>query len=100
MKPDWEPSNFMMDAADGEIAAVGTVFPQSVKIFLCHWHVLRSLKKQLFIKVCLPFACILHDNDLSCHFGSVVRVQKIKGHPRCCCRWHTRPALSPCSETS
>ena len=54
--PDWEPSCFLMDAADGEIAAVETVFPRWVKIFLCHWHVQRSLKKQLFIKVGCRFA--------------------------------------------
>lgn len=41
------------DAADGEIAAVMTVFPQSVKIFLCHWHVPCSLKAQLLIKAFL-----------------------------------------------
>lgn len=49
--PEWQPSAILTDACDAEIAAVGHAFNRNVLVFLCHWHVQRSWKKQLYLKV-------------------------------------------------
>ena len=56
--PEWEPSCFLVDAADAEIAAIGAVFGSAVKIFLCFWHVQRAWRANLCTKVgYCPSAC-------------------------------------------
>lgn len=51
--PLWEPLAVLVDACDAEIAAVKCAFALAVLVFLCHWHVQRAWKKQLYAKVCL-----------------------------------------------
>lgn len=56
--PEWNPSAMIMDASDAEISATQLAFGFSMPIFICHWHWQRSVKKQLFLKVKLPFKII------------------------------------------
>lgn len=51
--PEWEPLAVLVDACDAEIAAVKCAFTMAVSVFLCHWHVQRAWKKQLYAKVLL-----------------------------------------------
>ena len=56
-KADWQPSAVLVDACDAEIAAVKQAFTLAVPVFLCHWHVQKAWKKQLYAKVyCSPRA--------------------------------------------
>ena len=50
-KADWLPSAVLVDACDAEIAAVKQAFTLAVAVFLCHWHVQKAWKKQLYAKV-------------------------------------------------
>ena len=51
--PEWKPLAVLVDACDAEIAAVNCAFALGVHVFLCHWHVQRAWKKQLYAKVFL-----------------------------------------------
>ena len=53
--PEWQPSAILTDACDAEITAVEHAFMRKVLVFLCHWHVQRSWKKQLYLKVIIFF---------------------------------------------
>ena len=50
VEPDWLPSSIMIDDCDAEINAITSVFPASVKVVLCTWHVMRSWKKNIIIQ--------------------------------------------------
>ena len=51
--PEWAPSAIIMDDSKAEIAATKHAFGGSVRIFLCHWHVQKAWKQQLYLKVWL-----------------------------------------------
>lgn len=53
--PEWAPSAIIMDDSKAEIAATKHAFGGSVRIFLCHWHVQKAWKQQLYLKVGLCF---------------------------------------------
>jgi hypothetical protein len=48
------PSSVMIDNSDTEIAAIREVYgepPHEVTVFLCHWHVLKAWRKNVWAKV-------------------------------------------------
>ncbi|CAL8469419.1 g8960 [Coccomyxa elongata] len=47
------PSAVLVDACDAESAAVRHAFDFKVAVFLCHWHVQKAWKKQLWAKALL-----------------------------------------------
>jgi hypothetical protein len=61
----YQPSKVMIDNSDAEIAAINMaynltsdsgnneepVFNNTVKIFICHWHLLKAWKKAILVKV-------------------------------------------------
>lgn len=49
--PEWQPMAILVDASDAEISAIQHAFKGDAAVFLCHWHVQRSWKKQLYNKV-------------------------------------------------
>jgi hypothetical protein len=47
----FSPQQFMIDNSDAEIAGIRSVFGGSVRILLCHWHIIKNWKKNIAMKL-------------------------------------------------